>query len=146
MIKGITLSVVASILFGAMYYFTSTLTPLNGEQVYGWRTLLTLPFSVNIVKDVSVFSLISLTCSDTHVSVRDWTTGQTAINPFPTGFIPGLSNRDFAVGGPALETQNLQGTNDVAAFTIYEGVMTEGQQALTAARFRAYCDGVGILL
>lgn len=43
-IKGITLSVVASILFGAMYYFTSTLTPLNGEQVYGWRTLLTLPF------------------------------------------------------------------------------------------------------
>nr|WP_232093722.1 EamA family transporter RarD [Serratia ureilytica] len=27
-----------------MYYFTSTLTPLNGEQVYGWRTLLTLPF------------------------------------------------------------------------------------------------------
>ncbi len=44
MIKGITLSVVASILFGAMYYFTSTLTPLNGEQVYGWRTLLTLPF------------------------------------------------------------------------------------------------------
>ncbi|PYB24866.1 EamA family transporter RarD, partial [Serratia marcescens] len=41
MIKGITLSVVASILFGAMYYFTSTLTPLNGEQVYGWRTLLT---------------------------------------------------------------------------------------------------------
>lgn len=43
-IKGITLSVVASILFGAMYYFTSTLTPLNGEQVYGWRTLLMLPF------------------------------------------------------------------------------------------------------
>ncbi|BEM40732.1 hypothetical protein SME10J_44590 [Serratia marcescens] len=106
----------------------------------------TLPLSVNIVKDVSVFSLISLTCSDTHVSVRDWTTGQTAINPFPTGFIPGLSNRAFAVGGPALETQNLQGTNDVAAFTIYEGVMTEGQQALTAARFRAFCDGVGIPL
>ncbi len=44
MIKGIILSVIASFLFGAMYYYTSLLTPLNGEEIYGWRTLLTLPF------------------------------------------------------------------------------------------------------
>ena len=44
MIKGIVLSVVASVLFGVMYYYTSTLTPLDGEQVFGWRTLLTVPF------------------------------------------------------------------------------------------------------
>ena len=44
MIKGIALSVIASILFGVMYYYTSTLTPLDGEQVFGWRTLLTVPF------------------------------------------------------------------------------------------------------
>lgn len=44
MIKGIVLSVVASVLFAVMYYYTSTLTPLDGEQVFGWRTLLTVPF------------------------------------------------------------------------------------------------------
>ncbi|ATM77920.1 protein RarD [Serratia fonticola] len=44
MIKGIILSVVASLLFGVMYYYTSMLTPLDGEEIYGWRTLLTLPF------------------------------------------------------------------------------------------------------
>ncbi|MEE4407286.1 MULTISPECIES: EamA family transporter RarD [unclassified Serratia (in: enterobacteria)] len=44
MIKGIVLSVVASVLFGVMYYYTSTLAPLDGEQVFGWRTLLTVPF------------------------------------------------------------------------------------------------------
>lgn len=44
MIKGITLSIIASFLFGVMYYYTSMLTPLNGEEIYGWRTLLTLPF------------------------------------------------------------------------------------------------------
>ena len=44
MIKGIVLSVVASILFAVMYYYTSTLAPLDGEQVFGWRTLLTVPF------------------------------------------------------------------------------------------------------
>ncbi|TQI81220.1 chloramphenicol-sensitive protein RarD [Serratia fonticola] len=44
MIKGIILSVIASFLFGVMYYYTSMLTPLDGEAIYGWRTLLTLPF------------------------------------------------------------------------------------------------------
>ncbi|CAI2410854.1 putative chloramphenical resistance permease RarD [Serratia liquefaciens] len=44
MIKGIVLSVIASVLFGVMYYYTSTLAPLDGEQVFGWRTLLTVPF------------------------------------------------------------------------------------------------------
>lgn len=44
MLKGIILSVIASFLFGVMYYYTSMLTPLDGEAIYGWRTLLTLPF------------------------------------------------------------------------------------------------------
>lgn len=52
MIKGIILSVVASLLFGVMYYYTSMLTPLDGEEIYGWRTLLTLPF-------LTLFMLIS---------------------------------------------------------------------------------------
>lgn len=43
MLKGISLSVLASILFGAMYYYTTLLAPLNGEEIFGWRMLLTLP-------------------------------------------------------------------------------------------------------
>lgn len=43
MVKGAWLSVLASVLFGCMYYYTTLLTPLNGEQIFGWRMLLTLP-------------------------------------------------------------------------------------------------------
>lgn len=53
--RGIVLSVMASCLFAVMYYYTSLLTPLDGEEVFGWRMLLTLPC-------VTVFMLIS----------RDW--------------------------------------------------------------------------
>lgn len=42
--KGVALSVAASTLFGLMYYYTSLLSPLSGEQIFGWRMLLTLPF------------------------------------------------------------------------------------------------------
>nr|WP_302056269.1 EamA family transporter RarD [Pseudomonas sp. SBB6] len=41
--KGIITSVTASFLFAVMYYYTSLLTPLDGEEVFGWRMLLTLP-------------------------------------------------------------------------------------------------------
>ncbi|MFB4390635.1 MULTISPECIES: EamA family transporter RarD [unclassified Pseudomonas] len=43
MSKGIFASVMASILFAVMYFYTSLLTPLDGEEIFGWRTLLTLP-------------------------------------------------------------------------------------------------------
>lgn len=43
MSKGIITSVTASFLFAVMYYYTSLLTPLDGEEVFGWRMLLTLP-------------------------------------------------------------------------------------------------------
>ncbi|HCS09211.1 MAG TPA: EamA family transporter RarD [Pseudomonas sp.] len=43
MSKGIVLSVLASSLFGVMYYYTSLLYPLNGAEIFGWRMLLTLP-------------------------------------------------------------------------------------------------------
>lgn len=41
--KGIFLSILASVLFGTMYYYTTLLEPLNGGEIYGWRMLLTLP-------------------------------------------------------------------------------------------------------
>ncbi|HEY0289267.1 MAG TPA: EamA family transporter RarD [Pseudomonas sp.] len=43
MYKGVALSVLASSLFAVMYFFTSLLKPLTGEEIFGWRMLLTLP-------------------------------------------------------------------------------------------------------
>lgn len=45
MIKGLVASIVASVLFGAMYYLAPLLAPLDGEQIFGWRVLSTLPFT-----------------------------------------------------------------------------------------------------
>lgn len=41
--RGVALSVLASVLFGAMYYLSARLSPLDGEQIFGWRMLLTVP-------------------------------------------------------------------------------------------------------
>lgn len=43
MTPGVLYSVLASFLFGAMYFYASLLTPLNGEEIFGWRLLLTVP-------------------------------------------------------------------------------------------------------
>lgn len=43
MLKGVLLSVFASALFGGLYFYTTQLDPLSGEEIYGWRMLLTLP-------------------------------------------------------------------------------------------------------
>ena len=43
MSKGIISSVMASTLFAVMYFYTSLLTPLDGEEIFGWRILLTVP-------------------------------------------------------------------------------------------------------
>ena len=45
MFQGVLASVVASCLFGGIYFLASRLAPLDGEQIYGWRMLLTLPFT-----------------------------------------------------------------------------------------------------
>lgn len=41
--RGVGLSLGASFLFAVMYYYTSLLSPLDGEQIFGWRMLLTVP-------------------------------------------------------------------------------------------------------
>lgn len=43
MSKGIVLSVLASVLFAVMYFYTSLLSPLTGVEIFGWRMLLTVP-------------------------------------------------------------------------------------------------------
>lgn len=45
MFAGVTVSISASILFAAMYYLAPSLAPLDGEQIFGWRILATLPFT-----------------------------------------------------------------------------------------------------
>ena len=40
---GVLLNVLASVLFAVMYAYTSLLAPLDGEEIYGWRILLTVP-------------------------------------------------------------------------------------------------------
>ncbi|WP_036987994.1 EamA family transporter RarD, partial [Pseudomonas asplenii] len=52
MSRGIVLSVSASCLFAIMYFYTSLLEPLNGEDIFGWRMLLTAPC-------MTVFMLLS---------------------------------------------------------------------------------------
>ena len=49
MIKGITASILASVLFGGIYYLSPFLVPLDGEQIFGWRVLLTLPFTTALL-------------------------------------------------------------------------------------------------
>ena len=49
MFKGVAFSLTASFLFGVMYYYTSLLYPLTGEQIFGWRMLLTVPIMTILI-------------------------------------------------------------------------------------------------
>jgi chloramphenicol-sensitive protein RarD len=44
MFKGVALSVLASVTFGVLYFYTQFLQPLDSEQTFAWRMLSTLPF------------------------------------------------------------------------------------------------------
>lgn len=44
MFKGIALSVLASVTFGVLYFYTHFLKPLDSEETFAWRMLATLPF------------------------------------------------------------------------------------------------------
>lgn len=47
--RGVALSLAASLLFAVMYYYTSLLAPLTGEQIFGWRMLLTVPIMAVLI-------------------------------------------------------------------------------------------------
>ena len=44
MLKGVAFSLLASLLFGYMYYFSTLLLPLSGTDIFGYRIVFTLPF------------------------------------------------------------------------------------------------------
>lgn len=41
--QGIALSVFSSVLFAFLYYFVTTLKPLNGYEIFAWRIVLAIP-------------------------------------------------------------------------------------------------------
>lgn len=44
MLKGIAYSVLASVTFGVLYFYTQLLGAFDSEQTFGWRIISTLPF------------------------------------------------------------------------------------------------------
>lgn len=44
MFKGVALSVLASVTFGVLYFYTKLLGDLDSQQTFGWRIISTLPF------------------------------------------------------------------------------------------------------
>tara|TARA_S200000501_G_scaffold376245_1_gene430603 strand:+ start:405 stop:1289 length:885 start_codon:yes stop_codon:yes gene_type:complete len=44
MILGVLLSIISSILFGALFFFSTLLEPLEEDTIFGWRIITTLPF------------------------------------------------------------------------------------------------------
>ena len=43
MLKGVLASLFASAIFAGLYYYATLLTPLTGEEIFGWRLLFTAP-------------------------------------------------------------------------------------------------------
>ncbi|HWV23643.1 MAG TPA: EamA family transporter RarD [Thermomicrobiales bacterium] len=41
--RGVFASVLASVLFAGLYYYATLLTPLTGEEIFGWRLVFTAP-------------------------------------------------------------------------------------------------------
>ena len=61
MYKGVLLSVTASVLFAVLYFYTTLLFPLSGEEVFGWRVLLTFPFVTLLMRYFGDWSLAKKT-------------------------------------------------------------------------------------
>lgn len=49
MFKGVLASVLASVMFGVLYGMAPLLAPLDGEQIFGWRVVVTLPFTTALL-------------------------------------------------------------------------------------------------
>jgi len=65
LVKGIAYSVLASITFGVLYFYTQLLGALDSEQTFGWRIIATLPvltlfmwFSGDLVHIKTIFKRI----------------------------------------------------------------------------------------
>ncbi|WP_163123503.1 EamA family transporter RarD [Acinetobacter portensis] len=59
MYKGVALSVLASITFGILYFYTEFLKPLNSEETFAWRMLATIPFLTLLMWSMGDLKLIA---------------------------------------------------------------------------------------
>ena len=57
--KGVAASVAASCIFGAMYFYVTLLAPLDGEDVFGWRMVFTVPFLALFIRLAGYWELVS---------------------------------------------------------------------------------------
>ena len=78
MLRGILISLLASLLFGYMYYFSTLLKPLSGTDIFGYRMIFTFPFvalsvimfkqkqalvkHIKRIKKQPIFALSYITC------------------------------------------------------------------------------------
>jgi chloramphenicol-sensitive protein RarD len=62
MSKGLGLGVAAFVLFGVIYYYSSLLKPLNGEDIFAWRMLLSVPFITAYVLAAGQWQHVAATC------------------------------------------------------------------------------------
>lgn len=61
--KGIVLSIVASLTFGILYFYSQLFKGIDGQQVFAWRMLMTLPFLtlfMYYIKDLDLIRQIYL--------------------------------------------------------------------------------------
>ncbi len=70
--RGVALSVLASVLFGVMYYLSAQLVPLDGEQIFGWRMLLTLPLMAVFLLAGGDWQLVRTTRQRLRAEPRLW--------------------------------------------------------------------------
>lgn len=70
--RGVALSILASTLFGGMYYYSALLAPLDGEQIFGWRLLLTVPLMSLFLLAGGDWHLVRATTSRLHAEPRLW--------------------------------------------------------------------------
>jgi len=59
MFKGIALSLLASCIFGVLYFYTQLLLVFDSEQIFGWRILVTIPFLTLFMYYTRELSLIN---------------------------------------------------------------------------------------
>jgi len=58
MTLGISLSLLASALFGVLYYFSVMLNPMSGNDIFAWRMILTTPFMLVFVLAIGEQKLV----------------------------------------------------------------------------------------
>lgn len=84
---GVLLSVSASALFAVIYFYTTQLSPLSGEEIFGWRMLLTFPFVTLLMRRFGDWRLaanmarqmlrtprlaLTLLCTSTLLATQIW--------------------------------------------------------------------------